>query len=65
LEGVSVITDAQDKAVTVSAGDRLVIPRGFVGTWEVVEATRKIYVSYETGEYAAPWSDAARVPVQG
>jgi hypothetical protein len=50
LEGVSVITDAQDKAVTVSAGDRFVIPRGFVGTWEVVEPTRKIYVIYEAGQ---------------
>jgi uncharacterized protein len=35
LQGVSVITDAQGKAVTVSAIDRFVIPRGFVGTWEV------------------------------
>ena len=50
LQGVSVITDAQGKAVTVSAGDRFLIPRGFVGTWEVVEPTRKIYVIYERGE---------------
>jgi len=50
LQGVSVITDEQGKAVTVSAGDRFVIPRGFTGTWEVVEATRKIYVIYEPGE---------------
>ena len=50
LQGVSVITDEQGKAATVSAGDRFVIPRGFVGTWEVVEPTRKIYVIYEQGE---------------
>ena len=50
LQGVSVITDAQGKAVTVSAGDRFVIPRGFTGTWEVVEPTRKIYVIYEAGD---------------
>jgi len=50
LQGVSVITDANGQAVTVSAGDRFVIPRGFVGTWEVVEPTRKIYVVYEPGE---------------
>jgi len=50
LQGVSVITDAQGRAVTVTAGDRFVIPRGFVGTWEVVEPTRKIYVIYEPGE---------------
>lgn len=47
LEGVSVITDAHGQAVTVTAGDRFVIPRGFIGTWEVVEPTRKIYVIYE------------------
>jgi uncharacterized protein len=50
LHGVSVITDADGQVVTVSAGDRFVIPRGFVGTWEVVEPTRKIYVIYEAGE---------------
>jgi uncharacterized protein len=50
LQGVSVISDAHGKAVTVSAGDRFVIPRGFTGTWEVVEPTRKIYVIYEAGE---------------
>jgi len=50
LQGVSVICDAQGTAVTVSAGDRFVIPRGFVGTWEVVEPTRKVYVIYERGE---------------
>jgi uncharacterized cupin superfamily protein len=50
LQGVSVITDSQGNAVTVSAGDRFLIPRGFVGTWEVVEPTRKIYVIYEAGD---------------
>jgi uncharacterized cupin superfamily protein len=47
LEGTSIITDQDGNAVTVSAGDNLVVPRGFVGTWEVVEPTRKIYVIYE------------------
>lgn len=47
LEGVSIITDASGVAERVSAGDSFVIPRGFVGTWEVVEPTRKIYVIYE------------------
>jgi hypothetical protein len=50
LEGTSVITDADGHAVTVSAGDRFVIPRGFAGTWEVVERTRKLFVIYEQGE---------------
>jgi len=47
LEGMSVITDAAGSAVTVSAGENFVIPNGFVGTWEVVEKTKKIYVIYE------------------
>lgn len=49
LEGVSIITDAQGHAVTVRAGDRFVIPRGFTGTWEVEEPTRKTFVVYEPG----------------
>ena len=47
LEGVSVITDEAGNAMTVSAGENFVIPSGFVGTWEVVETTKKIYVIYE------------------
>jgi uncharacterized cupin superfamily protein len=47
LEGISVITDDDGQALTVSGGDSLVVPRGFVGTWEVVQPTRKIYVIYE------------------
>ena len=50
LEGTSVITDHEGNSVTVSAGDNLVVPRGFVGTWEVVLPTRKIYVIYEAGQ---------------
>lgn len=49
LAGVSVITDEQGVAVTVHAGDEFVIPRGFQGTWEVVEPTRKRFVIYEAG----------------
>ena len=47
IEGVSVITDAQGQAVTVRAGDSFVIPRGFTGTWEVLEPTQKEFVIYE------------------
>ncbi len=46
-QGTSVITDEQGHAVTVTAGESFVIPAGFVGTWEVVELTRKIYVVYQ------------------
>jgi len=55
LEGVSIISDSSGTAVRVSAGDSFVIPRGFVGSWEVVEPTRKIYVIYEAdAEPSAP-----------
>jgi uncharacterized protein len=50
LEGTSIITDNEGHAVTVSAGDSLVVPRGFIGTWEVVNPTRKIYVVYEAAK---------------
>ena len=47
LEGVSILTDAQGNAEIVTIGESFVIPRGFTGTWEVVERTRKIYVIHE------------------
>lgn len=49
LEGTSVITAADGVAVTVGAGDRFVVPAGFVGTWEVVEPTTKRFVIGEPG----------------
>ena len=63
LDGVSVIADQAGLAVTVRAGEELVIPSGFVGTWEVVEPTRKRFVIYEPGTAnpgAAPGSSALR-----
>ena len=50
LEGVSIVTDDADVEITVQAGDRFVIPRGFIGTWEVVTPTRKTFVIYESGD---------------
>jgi uncharacterized cupin superfamily protein len=47
LEGRSIVTDAEGLAVSLVAGDSFVIPRGFVGTWEVVETTTKRFVIYE------------------
>ena len=47
LEGVSLITAADGQAVTVRPGDEFVIPRGFVGTWEVLQPTLKRFVIYE------------------
>ena len=49
LEGTSVITEAGGSPQTVCAGDRFVVPRGFVGTWEVLVPTRKHFVVYEPG----------------
>jgi uncharacterized cupin superfamily protein len=53
LDGVSVITSATGEAVTVRAGDSFVMPRGFVGTWEVVEPTTKRFVVYEAANHTA------------
>lgn len=47
LEGRSVITAADGAAVEVCSGESMVIPRGFRGTWEVIEPTRKTFVIYE------------------
>ena len=47
LEGRSIVTDAEGLAVSLVAGDSFVIPRGFIGTWEVVETTTKRFVIYE------------------
>lgn len=47
LDGVSVITDEAGHAVTVVAGEEFVIPRGFIGTWEVVKTSTKRFVIYE------------------
>ena len=49
LEGRSVIVSIDGSVLTVQAGESFVIPRGFVGTWEVVERTTKRFVIYEMG----------------
>jgi uncharacterized cupin superfamily protein len=47
LTGRSLLTNADGVVREVVAGDEFVIPRGFVGTWEVVARTRKAYVIFE------------------
>jgi len=47
LEGTSTITHSDGTLLTVTTGDSFVIPRGFVGTWEVVEPTTKRFVIYD------------------
>ncbi len=37
---------ADGKAVEFQAGDSFVVPAGFEGEWETVEAARKLYVIY-------------------
>ena len=54
LEGRSIVTDEAGHAVTVCAGESFVVPRGFVGTWEVVQTTTKRFVIYEPGAAPAP-----------
>ncbi len=44
LSGISVIAEEGGETVTVRAGDSFVLRPGFIGTWEVIETTRKQYV---------------------
>ncbi len=47
LTGVSIITDTHGLSTTLHPGDRWILPRGFTGTWEVVETSSKRFVIYE------------------
>ena len=38
------LTDATGKVEEYKAGDAFVIPAGFKGAWETVEAVKKFYV---------------------
>ena len=44
LSGKVALTDQDGNASTFAAGDSFVIPAGFVGSWEVLEPVRKLYV---------------------
>ncbi len=44
LSGVSIVTREGEAPQRVGAGDAFVLQPGFVGTWEVVETTRKLFV---------------------
>jgi uncharacterized cupin superfamily protein len=50
LEGVSILTSSSGEAVTLRSGDSFVVPRGFIGTWEVVERTTKRFVMFEAAK---------------
>jgi uncharacterized protein len=47
LEGRNVLTDEDGNSQEFSAGMEFVVPRGFVGTWRVLEPTRKRFVIHE------------------
>lgn len=47
LQGRICITDEAGESVTVGPGDNFVIAAGFKGTWETLEAAKKIYVVFE------------------
>lgn len=49
LSGLSRIASDSGAVTTLRPGDRFVVPRGFTGTWEVVETTTKRFVIYEPG----------------
>jgi len=47
LSGVIVVTGDDGSQRTFRAGDAFVSPAGFSGTWEIVEAAKKLYAYYE------------------
>ena len=47
ISGVSIVTDEDGKETELRAGDDFVIPKGFRGSWEVGEPTRKLYAIFE------------------
>ncbi|MCJ2074252.1 cupin domain-containing protein [Methylobacterium sp. E-025] len=46
LEGVVTVTDAEGRSKTYRAGDAFVTPKGFSGTWDVIEPVRKHFTYY-------------------
>ncbi|MGQ0657675.1 MAG: cupin domain-containing protein [Chromatiales bacterium] len=47
LKGRVILTDANGLATPLHQGDAFLIPAGFTGTWETVEACRKYYAVFE------------------
>ena len=45
IEGKVVITNEDGETWTIRKGDAVIIPAGFKGTWDTVEAVRKHYVT--------------------
>ena len=47
LSGKSILRDNAGNVIGLNAGDKLCVPAGFEGEWEVIEPTQKIFVIYE------------------
>jgi uncharacterized cupin superfamily protein len=47
LAGKVTLTGEDGTAETFQTGDAFIIPRGFKGTWETIEAVKKWYVIFE------------------
>ena len=47
LEGKCILTDEKGRAETFAKGDSFVIPGGFTGTWETVDAVKKLYAIFD------------------
>ncbi|QDF67257.1 DUF861 domain-containing protein [Shewanella sp. SNU WT4] len=47
VAGMSEIIDTDGNSLTVTAGDRFVIPAGFSGSWKVTDFCKKVYVIFE------------------
>jgi uncharacterized protein len=48
LEGRVRLSDLQGNAKEFGAGSTFVLPAGFIGTWETLEAVKKIYVIWQS-----------------
>ena len=48
LEGRVRLSDVEGNAKEFDAGSTFVIPAGFKGIWETLEAVKKIYVTWQT-----------------
>ena len=47
LSGRSILRDLDGNEMALAPGDKVCVPAGFEGEWEVLETTRKIYVIYK------------------
>lgn len=56
LAGVVIVTDAEGVSKTYRAGDAFVTPKGFSGTWDVIEPIKKHFTWYGSGSERADGS---------